>query len=367
MPVAPEAFTSSLFARVLAGAHHNEPGVEGDWGMIAPITTRRRAVDALEAAGARAGMARRHYSPESSGRALAEIAAHAEGLARTSELLADDESRDLLLDILATRVLGDHHASLPVTQRNFRDAVQRIDADWREAEDVARSQYDMPLHRYRVAARGGEIRLLGVAFMVHEFFGEEQYAFERAGVRLRAGDGDVVVDGGGGWGETALYFADLVGPSGRVLGFEFSPQNLGIFERNMELNPRLRDRVEIVPHPVWDAVGEPLRFDDAGGQTSVAGNGGGQEVLTETIDHVAEGGRVDFIKLDVEGAEMAALRGAEQTIRAHRPTLALSIYHSIGDFVDIPAWVDGLGLGYRLYLDHRWPGPAETILFAQPA
>ena len=62
---------------------------------------------------------------------------------------------------------------------------------------------------------------------------------------------------------------------------------------------------------------------------------------------------------------MAALLGAELTIRTHRPKLALSVYHSVADFVAIPAWIQELDLGYRLYLDHRWPGPAETILFAQ--
>ena len=64
---------------------------------------------------------------------------------------------------------------------------------------------------------------------------------------------------------------------------------------------------------------------------------------------------------------MAALRGAEQTIRAHRPKArAVGLPLDLRTSSAIPAWIQGLDLGYRLYLDHRWPGPAETILFAQP-
>lgn len=363
---AENAFTSALLTRVLAAAHRNHPGVEGDWGLTRPLTRRRRALDALERLGAHARFARRHYEPDLAGPALAEIVAHADGLAATADLFADDASRELLLEVMVARVLGEHHARLPVTQRDYRAAVKRIDEQSREAEGVERNQHGTPLHRYCVTARGGEIRLIGLAFMVHEFFGEEQYALDRGGIRVAAEPGDVVVDAGGGWGETALYFADAVGDRGRVVAFEFVPDNLRLLEANLALNPRLRDRVEIVPHPTWHTAGESLRFDAAGGQTALAEQGR-SEVLTQSIDSVCEGMRVDLIKLDVEGAEMATLRGAEQTIRAHRPKLALSVYHSIADMADIPAWVDDLGLGYRLYLDHRWPGPAETILFAQPA
>ncbi len=363
---APNSFTSRLFTQVLDAAYRNQPGVEGEWGLALPLSRRRRALDALERAGAHGRFARRHYEPELAGPALAEISALAEGLERTSGLLADAASRELLIDVLCMRVLGEHHVTLPVSQSDVRAAAHRLDTTCREATAVDRAAGGEPLHRYRVAACGGDVRVIGRAFMVHEFFGEEQYALDREGVRVAAHAGDVVVDAGGGWGETALYFAAAVGDRGRVLTFEFVPDNLHLLQANLDLNPRLRDRVRVIAHPTWDTAGQTLRFDADGGQTTL-GDRGASEALTETIDSACGGTRVDFIKLDVEGAEMATLRGAEQTIRAHRPKLALSVYHSVADLVDVPAWVHGLDLGYRLYLQHRWPGPAETILFAQPA
>ena len=366
VPAASEAFTTSLLTRILDAAHRNQPGVEGDWGLALPLSRRRRALDAVERIGARGRFARRHYEPDVAGPVLAEITGLAPGLARTSELLADDLSRELLLDVLCVRVLGDHHVRLPVSQAHVRDAAAELDATSREAEAVEHTRDHAPLHRYRVRGRGGDVRLIGRAFMVHEFFGEEQYALDRDGVTVAAGPGDTVIDAGGGWGETALYFADAVGPHGRVVSFEFAPDNLRLMRAGLELNPSLAERIEVVPHPTWDYPGQAMRFDEAGGQTILAGHGQ-SEARTETIDNVCAGTAVDFIKLDVEGAEMPSLRGAEQTIRAHRPALAVSVYHSVSDMVDVPAWVNGLDLGYRLFLQHRWPGPAETILFAQPA
>ena len=61
---------------------------------------------------------------------------------------------------------------------------------------------------------------------------------------------------------------------------------------------------------------------------------------------------------------MDALLGAEQTIRSHRPKLAISVYHSLQDFVRMPDWITSLDLGYKLYLDHFTIHEEETVLFA---
>jgi hypothetical protein len=61
--------------------------------------------------------------------------------------------------------------------------------------------------------------------------------------------------------------------------------------------------------------------------------------------------RVDFIKMDIDGAELDALKGAEASIRKHRPKLAISLYHKPDDFDSIPRYLAGLDLGYRFYLE----------------
>jgi hypothetical protein len=74
---------------------------------------------------------------------------------------------------------------------------------------------------------------------------------------------------------------------------------------------------------------------------------------------------VDFLKLDIEGSELSALKGAQRTLERFRPSLAISLYHSLDDFVSIPAFLNGLNLGYEWYLDHFTIHREETILFGQ--
>ena len=77
-------------------------------------------------------------------------------------------------------------------------------------------------------------------------------------------------------------------------------------------------------------------------------------------------GRLDLVKLDLEGADRAALVGSVETLRKYRPQLALSIYHFVPASWDIPHFVMKLLPDYDFYLDfysfERW----ETILYGVP-
>ena len=67
--------------------------------------------------------------------------------------------------------------------------------------------------------------------------------------------------------------------------------------------------------------------------------------------------------MDLEGAELNALAGAEKTIRAYRPRLAISIYHRPKDVSTIPRIIRDIEPGYRFYLDHYYPNNWETVLY----
>lgn len=71
-----------------------------------------------------------------------------------------------------------------------------------------------------------------------------------------------------------------------------------------------------------------------------------------------------IIKADVEGAEMDLLLGAEKLIRRCRPTLAISVYHKYSDIWKIPEWINGLDVGYELYLRHHPKVFTDTVCYA---
>lgn len=72
-----------------------------------------------------------------------------------------------------------------------------------------------------------------------------------------------------------------------------------------------------------------------------------------------------LIKMDIEGAEWDALHGAEETIRRHRPKLAICVYHHCADLWRIPLYIAGLG-DYTFRLAHHGQGISDTVLYCLP-
>ena len=201
----------------------------------------------------------------------------------------------------------------------------------------------------------------------------EQYAYQKGSRIIRVQPGDIVIDAGGCWGDTALYFADKAASRGAVYCFEFVPENLEIFNLNLSLNQNLSKRIEIVPKALWDSSKQIVEFSIDGPATSLVKIDKKQSpdlrVSTVTLDDfVAEEriSRVDYIKMDIESAELQALRGAEKTLRTFRPRLAIALYHKEDDIVTIPEYLGNLNLDYEFFLDHFSLSLEETVLFAKP-
>ncbi len=81
------------------------------------------------------------------------------------------------------------------------------------------------------------------------------------------------------------------------------------------------------------------------------------------IDTVLKGKHITFIKMDIEGAEGDALKGAENTIRRQKPTLAISAYHKFNDLWELPRLIDSFKVGYKYYLRHYTHNISETVLY----
>lgn len=88
------------------------------------------------------------------------------------------------------------------------------------------------------------------------------------------------------------------------------------------------------------------------------------KIQTVTIDDVMENQTVGFIKMDIEGAEMDALRGAKQAIYRDKPLLAISVYHRQGDMLAIMEELHRLVPEYRFWLRHYGRFMGDTVLYA---
>lgn len=328
-----EAFQAALLARVLTAAAENATG-----GGAA----RHRA---LRDAATRIGLTRRRFDPAVAADRLAELLPHCAGFGRTAARLADDASRELMLDVLAWRVLGGYHVSLPVSPADEERHRQRLAGSAAPGSDIPGPfGFGLPRHSYR----GIELHVTTDMLVAFEL---GQYAPARPG--------DIVVDGGAGFGETALVYAQQVGPDGRVVAIELEPSNLAIIERNLALNPELAERITIVHGALWSSADADVEYGAMAGQSSVLGDGA--HARSVTVDGLGLD-RVDVLKLDVEAAEGEALRGAARTLARDRPRLEIAAYHRADDLAVLPALVDELEPAYALRLGHFTSGQAETIL-----
>ncbi len=149
--------------------------------------------------------------------------------------------------------------------------------------------------------------------------------------------GACVIDAGANFGLYTKTLADLVGPSGLVYSIEPIPETFDMLTSNVA---RLGLR-NVVPlrYAVSDSNGEPVRLvvpktgpfgvENPYRAQIVPGPAAGREVIAETrtLDRLATAERrcVSFVKCDVEGHELACLRGAVDLIRRCRPTWLLEV------------------------------------------
>lgn len=302
----------------------------------------------------------------------------AERLDSLFQSLADDYSQATLF-----HVLGYRYRSIPTLPHAgaYRQARADLAGGLRQANSYLGygafgagniGEYE-PINQYDLDRFGLPLRLHGDAHSLVCTFLLGQYRYRHGGVTVAARVGDIVIDAGAFVGDTALYFSRVIGSEGRVFAFEANPYSLTILQENLGLNPGAAANTEVVKQVLWRRSGETFALvGDLNNAHLAAPDPARPRAPAVTSvaldDFVAERrlGRVDFIKMDIEGAELAALQGAEQVLRAQRPRLAIAVYHRPADLVEIPEYLAGLGLGYRFYLDHFTDQGFETILFADP-
>ncbi len=187
---------------------------------------------------------------------------------------------------------------------------------------------------------------------------KDQY-FPRDIVRLS--DSEVFVDGGAYTGDTLLTFMRLTGGRcARCCAFEPEAANAARLKATVE--KRALRGVTVHNKGLWSAPAA-LPFAVWHGTSASAVSGAGEtSVEADTVDRAAPD--ATFIKLDVEGAELEALKGAAAVIKRNRPKLAVCVYHRPGDLFEIPLFIKSLAPDYRLYLRQHQPVACETVLYA---
>ncbi len=166
--------------------------------------------------------------------------------------------------------------------------------------------------------------------------------------------GDIVVDAGAHVGVFTRWA--LKQGAERVIAIEPNPDNIICLERNFA-EDITAGKVTIVKAGIWDEEGDlELKIHDhITSRSTLMGMSDVSHSITvpvRPLDAVLDElgvDRVDFIKMDIEGAERRALEGARKTIEHSRPRMALCTYHEKDDPVTVPETVLSVHADYRIH------------------
>jgi FkbM family methyltransferase len=186
------------------------------------------------------------------------------------------------------------------------------------------------LARPRVPVGGYDVRVeadlstnIGLHVYRHGWCDVAARAIERL-----AGPGDVVIDGGANIGIWTLVAASVVGSGGAVHSIEAAPATAAMLRRNVEVNGFRHVQVHELALAEKEGELEFTVFEAGSGYSSFAPEAGGRvvRVRTTTLDDLTAGlDRIGLVKLDLEGAEVRALEGAQRVLREHRPALVIEL------------------------------------------
>ena len=176
---------------------------------------------------------------------------------------------------------------------------------------------------------------------------------------------EFLIDGGAFTGDTLKSFCEGFGKEGfyKVICCEPDPVNYDTLRAVAESLQSAHGIIETQDCALGDSAGK-IRVESSGGPSSRVGYG--ETVVTcRMIDEFAELKHCPtFIKLDIEGYELAALRGARQTIRKQKPILALSAYHKQNDLWELPLEIYAMQPEYEFRLAPHVADGWDLVLYA---
>lgn len=177
------------------------------------------------------------------------------------------------------------------------------------------------------------------------------------------GDEEVFIDAGCCDLNSTLQLRKYCKHLKKVYALEPDPESYAVCQ---EKKARFHvDEAELFPVGAWSER-TTLHFKATNDGVSHVCDDGEIVVPVATIDEIVEkeNPKVTMIKMDIEGSELEALKGAKKTIQRNKPKLAICIYHKPEDMLEIPLYIKSLVPEYKLYVRHHSNSNVETILYA---
>lgn len=220
------------------------------------------------------------------------------------------------------------------------------------ADDLSKKHY-MDAWKFRLSFKKKDRPLkLKSPYLNNQYFVREIFSLSTK---------EVFVDAGAFNGDTYEQFVKATNDLfDKYIAYEPDSGNYRILREKTQMD----SRVVICQKGLWDSVAK-MSFNAGNFSKSSLNemsNEGDVEVLS--LDTDLECQNASFIKMDIEGAELKALIGSKELIKKNRPKLAICIYHSCEDMIDIILYIHKLVPQYKIYVRHHSLLDTETVMYA---
>ena len=176
----------------------------------------------------------------------------------------------------------------------------------------------------------------------------------------------IFIDGGACFGDSSLAFLNYA--PRKVLAFDISESNANIFRKIMKKNNVPEYKVTLILKGLGEKEERRSFQDGKGGGTGfyIQGDSFADIVTLDSCKEVD--GTVGWIKIDLEGYGLPAVKGMVETIKRDRPVLTLAVYHCADELFGIKKLLESLALNYKImFRACRFDGFNELTLIAYPA
>ena len=174
---------------------------------------------------------------------------------------------------------------------------------------------------------------------------------------------DSFIDCGAYTGDTLEALTTHVGKVKKIVAFEPDSKNFKQLKAHITQNKSsMAESISLYQKGLWSSS-QILFFEHAQGHNAHISNLGNMSLECVTLDEILLNWNPSFIKMDIEGAEIEAIKGAADIIKRCKPDLAISVYHDIEHLWQIPLLLRSLNKDYRFYLRAYEHFNQETILY----
>lgn len=162
--------------------------------------------------------------------------------------------------------------------------------------------------------------------------------------------------------DAGAYIGDSIEPVRRMYGerlkkiIAFEPDEMSRERLNCYIRDKhMEDKAHVLPYALGDE-NKTIKFISSSGTSSAPSEQGNITVEQRTFDELscADTEGTVMVKMDIEGAELGALKGMKKLIQEKHPYLAICLYHKVQDLYEVAHYIKSLYPQYRLYLRGGW-------------